>query len=122
VVVVNTQGELLPFMAAADMAIVGFDRNLFEPASQGLPVLYFGGPCRSNKTAMRLLTETGGAREIAPGRFLHQIEDILADPSSMIAGAEVAIRRFKQEVIPSVRFYTSLLIAALAFERQRVRV
>ncbi len=40
--IVNTQGELMALYGVSDVAVVGRDRNIMEPAGQGKPILYFG--------------------------------------------------------------------------------
>ena len=62
VLVLNTAGELIKMYALADVAIVGNDRNIFEPASQRAAVLYFEGSWQNNRDAQEALLETGAAQ------------------------------------------------------------
>ena len=118
VVVLNTMGELFNFLKAADLAIVGHDRNIFEPALLGVPILYFGRPLgmnererelarwfklfwRKNRTAKRVLDKFGGAAQIRRTVFHRQIDRVLRRPESMIRGARRAVRVFRDQIIPA---------------------
>lgn len=63
VMAVTTSGELLELYAAGDLSIVGTDRNVVEPASQGKPIFLFNSQrwINNNETRERLI-EKGGAR------------------------------------------------------------
>ncbi len=115
-VVLNTYGELLKFFTVADLAIVGHDRNLFEPASQRVPILYFGGHWSNNQTAKRVLDESGGAMEINPRYLDKQILTILEEPEDIKAGLQSAVKRFEQQIFPSAQLYTLLMLTSVIFE------
>jgi len=95
IVVLNTRGELLDFFKTANLAIVGHDRNLFEPISQAVPVLYFRGMWSANYIVKRLAHDSKGGIEIEPGQLAEQIINILNDPDEMIQGTEEALRVFR---------------------------
>ena len=128
VVVLNTVGELFDFLKAANLAIVGHDRNLFEPALLGVPILYFGRPLSMNKTerklarlfklywrknrmAKRLLDEFGGATPIRRATFSRQIDSVLRNPESMIRGTRKAVRAFRHRVLPASRLRAASVLA-----------
>ncbi len=131
IVVLNTMGELFKFLGIADLAIVGHDRNIFEPALLGVPILYFGSPLnmsqndkqmaslfglfwRKNSTAKSLLDRTGGARRIDLTSFHHQITNMLRFPDRVIRGTRKAVRLFHRQVIPSNRLRGArLLVSAM---------
>lgn len=112
IVVLNTAGEILKLLAAADLAIVGHDRNIFEPASQGVPVLYFSGTWLNNTTAKRLLDESGGAAAVDLSRLAEQMAQILDRPQTMIEGTQRAVQAFNQEVVPAAKLVGSIIMAA----------
>lgn len=120
IVVLNTMGELFHFLKAADLAIVGYDRNLFEPTVLKIPILYFSEPLKMspkaerlmklfglvwkrNSTIKNLLKETRGALPIDPGRLHRQMESVLFNPSPIIRGTKECIRRLYWEVLPEAR-------------------
>lgn len=128
VVVLNTAGELSGFLGASDLALMGHDRNLFEPAVLGVPILYFNGPLkispkmkklmklfglawRNNRMAKRLLDAAGGARRIRPAFFAGQITQALDHPEEMVRGAREAVRKLNEEVLPEARRRGAFLLA-----------
>lgn len=130
VVVLNTMGELGRFFAAADLAVIGHDRNLFEPAAFGVPALYFPEPLRmtprqrsmvrlfrlawrKNRTAKRLLDAAGGARPVRAD-LAGQMARLLADPGRARAGARRALARYRREVMPAARRLARRLLGAAA--------
>jgi len=118
VVVLNLRGEILELLKAADLAIIGVDRNIFEPASTGVPVLFFGNDNEwpINKLAKDLVVESGAATSIEDSQLAFQINSILTNQNDihtqMSEGAKKAIERFDNEIIPPTRFYTSIFLAA----------
>lgn len=129
VVVLNTMGELFTLMRAADLAIIGHDRNIFEPAFLDVPILYFGNPLslnkserklallfrlfwRKNRTAKKLLDRFKGAAQIRKPDLSRQIERVLHNPEPMIRGTLRAVRAFRREVIPARRLSTARVLAA----------
>jgi len=112
IVLINTRGELVKFFSAADLAIVGEDRNLFEPASQWVPILYFPGVWRNNQTAKHLLDDAGGAVQIQLPILYDQVASILAHPEDLIQGTENAMEAFRSEVVPAAQLYGAILLGA----------
>ncbi len=119
-VVLNTTGEFFEFLRAADLAVIGHDRNLFEPAYLRVPILYFGTPLgmtrkeeamagifgliwRKNRLAKKFLDRNGGAKRIDPAKFSRQIEETLESPAPFVLGGRKAIREFEAEMIPAAR-------------------
>ncbi len=131
IVMLNTMGELSDFFKAADLAIIGHDRNLFEPAIQGVPIIYFKGPLkigketerimtlfklawRKNKIAKYLLDRAGGAVPVHPAKLKDQIMEILGHPQKMIRGTKTAVSQLRKEVAPLCRLRVcKLLISKL---------
>ncbi|NKB23928.1 MAG: hypothetical protein GKR87_06035 [Kiritimatiellae bacterium] len=109
-VVLNTKGELIDFLGAADLSIVGMDRNIFEPASQEVPILYFQGLWHNNQIQRDRLTATGAAIPIEPSRMHRQMIDLLDNPDVAIKGIRKAIRAFKTDTLPAARFISSLAV------------
>ncbi len=118
IVVLNTMGELFNFLKVADLAIVGHDRNIFEPALLDVPILYFSRPLsmnererelarwfnlfwRKNRTAKKMLDKFGGAARIRRPAFHRQIDHALRYPGPMIRGARRAVRVFRDQIIPA---------------------
>lgn len=129
VVVLNTMGELFNFLKVADLAIMGHDRNIFEPALLNVPILYFGSPLnmsqndkkmadlfklfwRKNRTAKSLLDRTGGAHRIDLAFLHHQITKMLRFPDKAIRGTQKAVRLFHRQVIPANRLCGTRLLAS----------
>ncbi len=117
IVILNTMGELFNLMHAADLAIIGHDRNIFEPALLGVPILYFECPLnmsknekkmanlfrliwRKNKTAKNLLARTGGAIRIDSALFHKQITKLLDAPEKVTQGARRAVKLFHRKYKP----------------------
>ena len=128
VVILNTMGELFEFTRAADLAIVGHDRNIFEPALLGVPVLYFERPLklngdekklarvfrlfwRKNLVAKELADKFNAAAPIKQAFFYGQIRATLRKPAAMIQGGRRAVRVFRRRVIPAARRLTVLELA-----------
>jgi len=116
VVLVTTKGELFKFIQSADITIVGLDRNIFEPASQGSPILYFEGVWWNNGWMRYLLTEQGAAAAVKenPDEFRDQITSILENPESHILKTQEAVQHYHKKVMPADMLYAKLLIAATA--------
>ncbi len=127
VVILNTMGELFDLMPVSDLAIVGHDRNIFEPAFLGVPVLYFAQPLnmhpqdkqlarwfklfwRKNRTAKFFLDRFGGAAAVKKAFFHRQIESILLHPRSMSRGARRAVHAVYREILPVAACRTGLVM------------
>lgn len=127
-VILNTTGEFFEFLRAADLAVIGHDRNLFEPAYLRVPILYFGAPLgmtrkeeemagifgliwRKNRLAKKFLDRNGGAKRIYPAKFSRQIEETLQNPAPFVRGGRKAIREFEEEMIPAARKRASWVLA-----------
>ncbi|MDE2028126.1 MAG: hypothetical protein KGJ11_06265, partial [Candidatus Omnitrophica bacterium] len=76
VLILNTNGELREMYGLADVAVIGDDRNIFEPASQGAAVLYFEGDWTYNKEGKEALSNGGAAEVFNFKNFLR----LMADP------------------------------------------
>lgn len=126
--VLGTMGEFLDWVAVSDLAVIGHDRNIFEPAFCGVPVLYFKRPLkmnpqeeslaasfnlfwRKNRTALWLLNHCGAAKPIRPGSLDLQMNEILRNPASMIRGSRRAVRRLYIEVLPKARAKAASILA-----------
>src|SRR3989339_299706 len=118
VVFLNTTGEVITLMKAADLAVLNSNRNIFEPASQGVPTLYFTGEWGKNRTAKNLLDETGGAIPIDPDRLGQQFVDVLSSPNSLQSGALTATSSFDTHVTPASKMFGSLTIAGALLDAE----
>lgn len=95
--VLDTLGELVPFLAAADVAFVAGSldpiggHNVLEPAALGVPVLV--GPHTHNFSEVTdLLLERGAARRIADAEALAKaLQSLLADPEARRMMGEAGI-------------------------------
>lgn len=130
--ILNTVGELLYFMRAADLAIVGYDRNILEPALLGVPILYFRIPLRlsrkgkelarifrlfwrKNYEAKKVLDRFGAAVPVRPAVLDRQMDRILRNPVSMIRAEEKAVQMFYRRITDAVQSRdTSVLASAIA--------
>lgn len=115
VVVLNTTGELFWLLGAADLAIVGMDRNVFEPASQGIPTLYFDGPWANKRTELDLLVANGAAHAVEAHRLAHQITEALGGRLEP-GGTEEARRALEDDILPPAGLLASLAISHLVAE------
>ena len=109
VIILNTQGELLPLLAVADQTIVGRDRNLMEPVSQGKVPLYFPGEFPHNREILEFLKRQGAAEEVYD---LHaQIQARRQNP--LVNEPTVGARKaFRETLAPANKFFAGLLIMA----------
>ncbi len=127
-VILNTTGEFFELMKAADLAIVGHDRNIFEPALLGIPILYFAQPInmrkneeglaklfklfwRKNRTVKILLEKCGGAIQIKRAFFARQITNALHDPAPMVSGICRAVWIFHRRIVPAANLRTASIVA-----------
>jgi len=116
VVIVTTQGELIDFIKVSDVAIVGSDRDTFEPATQELPILYFDGISSNNWFMTNLLTERDAAFKISsnPDEFREQIESMLQNPDAYTMKTRDAVSDFEENILPTGMLFAKLLIAGIA--------
>ena len=112
-VVLNTNGELIKFLSIGDLAIVGMDRNVFEPASQRIPILYFDGPWYNNRLQIKLLSKFKGATKIVPRNLRGQITYLLSNPKSSITGINKSIEKFQRSTVPAASLISSLALTRL---------
>jgi 3-deoxy-D-manno-octulosonic-acid transferase len=96
--ILNTSGELLRMYALADVAIVGNDRNIFEPASQKKAILYFDGSWGNNKDAKKILVEAGAAEIFSKERLGELINTPDRAKKMGVDGLE-AVEAYRKEVL-----------------------
>lgn len=113
IVVLNTRGELLELIGAADVSIVGHDRNIWEPVSQGQTPLFFPGDWRTNKEAVQFLENRGAAIEIVIEELYDQIEGLIRHGDIARANAQRALDEFNETVVPASKICSALAIAAI---------
>jgi len=109
VLILNTSGELLKMYSLADVAIVGNDRNIFEPASQRTAILYFEGSWQNNSEAKNALVEAGAAKEFNRDN----LESLMDNPEESMQSAErglEAVRAYRQEVQSKAEEFSSQII------------
>ena len=106
VFIINTQGEMLSknkdfpgFLYAADLAISGSNRNLFEPASIGVPILCFNGYWYENLLALNLMRKHNAVQMIGD-HLESQILGTLENTDPMKKGLRAALRDFESNIIP----------------------
>ncbi len=138
IIILNTASELLHFFKIANLAVMGHDRNLFEPACLDIPIIYFKRPLnmnseerrilglfnlgwRKNKIAKRLMDQTGGAIPIHPTRLKDQMMHVLNHPEKMILRTRQAVRRLNREIVPVYRRRVLDLLALGLNLRREVR-
>jgi hypothetical protein len=119
VLTVVVQGKVPSLLAAADLAIVGEDRNLLEPAEFGVPICCWGQRWWNNRTAWRVLSDTGGAIQVDESILAKQIEDILIAPSSLQIAGAAALEQINLRVVPAGALTGSLAIMALTSRPKR---
>lgn len=104
VLLVKTLGELSQLFGLADLVVVGNDRNIFEPASLGKPILYFGdqNSWKNNREALAALEREEGAMPFA--RF--RLKTVLDDSSGIREMGSAALRAYalsKGKWLPEMR-------------------
>ncbi|MBU4312133.1 MAG: hypothetical protein KJ706_05400, partial [Candidatus Omnitrophica bacterium] len=97
VLILNTSGELLRMYALADVAIVGNDRNIFEPASQEAAVLYFEGSWYNNLEAKEVLVKTSAAQKFSREN-LKRLIDSRHESEGMAKKGLEAVSTYKKKV------------------------
>ncbi len=118
IVILRTQGELVKLSQIADLALVGQDRNIVEPANQHVPILYFESKhdWYYNLSAKDLLVKTQAAQAIEEGSLAQQMVSVLNDEKGiykqMTQGAEAAVAFMNEAIAPTAKIYTSIAIAA----------
>lgn len=120
VIVLNTRGELLDLLSAADLSIVGMDRNLFEPASQEVPILYFNGSWQNNLSQLKLLSGLKGVEVIEPSSLHKQMTYMMENRLHITSGIKAAIQKFETNVIPAANLIGSLAITNMIIKNQRI--
>lgn len=76
VLVLNTMGELTKVYGVGDVAFVGYDHNLLEPASAAVPVLCSAGKWEYNKKSYARMVDSGAAVMFGKDNLVK----ILSDP------------------------------------------
>ena len=98
-ILLDTMGELLSVYSIADAAIVGSDRNILEPVSQGADTYFFPGDWHNNYYAKDLLKKYEAARAVA---YASDIRDVLLGTVPPVKNREVkvstAINKLKQNL------------------------
>jgi len=97
VLILNTAGELLKMYALANIAIVGNDRNIFEPASQQAAVLYFEGGWQNNREAKDALVEVGAAKIFSKENLERSIS-VSDETAEMAKNGTRAVETYRREV------------------------
>ncbi|MDI6758821.1 MAG: hypothetical protein QMD94_04020, partial [Candidatus Omnitrophota bacterium] len=97
VLILNTAGELLKMYALADVAIVGQDRNIFEPVSQKAAILYFEGNWQNNGDAKEMLAEAGAVQVFSRENLEQLITD--SDKARQMAEKRLkAVEAYKKKI------------------------
>ena len=118
VLILNTSGELLRMYALADVAIVGNDRNIFEPASQKTAVLYFDGSWHNNKDAKEALAETGTA-QIFSKEHLDELIETFDKAEKMAGDGFEAVEAYRKEVLSGAEEFALQIVGAKGLLRKK---
>ncbi len=103
IVILNTQGELRSFFAVADLAIVGENRNLFEPMSQEVPTLFFDGNWTNNRSAINILGAFNAVQVVNERDFFNQINSTLNHSEQIQENIRQAVDDFKNVEFPLMK-------------------
>lgn len=118
VLILNTSGELLGMYALADIAIVGNDRNIFEPASQKTAVLYFDGNWNNNRDAKDVLA-AAEAVQVFSKENLERLMTSPAETGEMANKGLEAVRAYKKEVYSRAEEFALQIIGAVSQARDK---
>lgn len=116
VLILNTAGELLR-MYALGVAIVGHDRNIFEPASQKAAVLYFEGSRHHkvswhyNRDAKEALVEAGAAQVFSRENLEKLVNDSDAAKEMAERGLK-AVEAYRKKVQSQAEEFALQIIGA----------
>ena len=111
VLILNTAGELLKMYALANLAIVGHDRNIFEPASQEAAVLYFDGSWTNNRDGKDSLVNLGAAKVFSKENLEELINSSDETAEMGKKGAE-AVEAYRSEVQSKTQEFVFQIIGA----------
>lgn len=126
VVFLATMGELASLYSVADIALVDYNRNLIEPATYGVPILYFNdGRWGINEVAKYVLESEGGIKPIEKKSLGEQIREQLTQKRKKHSKKlRKAIHKIDQDILPdSIEFaelYLALVIIRLEKEKKRI--
>jgi hypothetical protein len=119
VVLIQTRGEFAQYISVADAAIIANDRNLFEPLLYGIPTIYLNGDWKNNHW-IRNWFEMQGAiiRGGQDSEMLRgQLDTLLLTPTAVSKMARQAMTRYNENVLPALRFMSSLALGVSLFKR-----
>lgn len=119
VLILNTIGELLKMYALANIAIVGNDRNIFEPASQQTAVLFFDGSWQNNWDAKDALVKTGAAR-IFSKENLERLLNSSEETAEMGEKGTDAVETYRRDVHSKAEEFMLQVIGAMPQLRNKV--
>ncbi|MFH0754391.1 MAG: hypothetical protein V2A70_07485 [Candidatus Omnitrophota bacterium] len=111
VVVLNTKGELQKVYALSTVAVVGSDRNIFEPIIQKVVSLYFEGRWGSNTDAKNFLLKMGAIKSFSK----ENLERLLGRPpeaAEMIARGVETLKEIRSESVLRAREFMLQIIGA----------
>jgi len=111
VLILNTAGELLKMYALANIAVVGNDRNIFEPASQQAAVLYFGGSWTNNREGKDALVDIGAAK-IFSKENLERLISNSDKTTEMARNGTKAVATYRSEVQSKTEEFVLQIIGA----------
>ncbi len=120
VLIVSTQGELLKLYAVADLTVVGHDRHVLEPGSQGRAALAMPGRWKNNRRGLEALRAAGGAELYSADILKRLLANRLSANQMGQRGLDV-VQNFKRQQIPAVAAQTAQIIALLALTGELLR-
>lgn len=118
ILVLNTQGELPKMYSIANVALVGEDHNLIEPACMSAAILYFGGDWFFNNESLRRLEQNNAGVQYGPAELKHLLDEPNA-AALMGQRAEEVAQSYREEISAKVRETALLLVGASWHVRQK---
>ncbi|MBF0504481.1 MAG: hypothetical protein HQL14_05185 [Candidatus Omnitrophica bacterium] len=97
VLILNTDGELLKMYGLGNVAVIGSDRNIFEPASQQTPVLYFEGDWKFNQEVKDALVQIGAA-QVFSRKILERLMNAPDERAEMVKKGAMAVEKYRRNV------------------------
>lgn len=119
ILVLNTSGELSKMYAMADLAIVGSDRNVFEPISQNVAVLYFKGDWQNNFDAIDALVTKKAVKVFNRGNLEALLRLGEQRRQMAIEGSIVLERYIREKIVPEVELFAIQFIRVVPELREK---
>lgn len=112
ILILNTLGELLSMYAIADVAVVGNDRNIFEPASQGTAVMYFDGTWHNNVDVRDILEASGAAVMFSRMALENLLSNSMQREQMAKIGLET-VEEYREEILRKAEWFAVQLVSGI---------